>query len=70
MSLFQQHIERQHLLDSLAHRLSAKASILALHAWYQSSGGVLEPNLAAAAADAQAAATILAYGKEAKDGKA
>ena len=69
MSLFQSHIEQASKLDSLSHKLIATSSMLALHAWYQSEGGVLEPNLARAAQYAVDAAWIL-QGKEAKDGQA
>ena len=69
MSLFQSHIEQASKLDSLSGKLIATSSMLALHAWYQSEGGVLEPNLAKAAQYAVDAARIL-QGKEAKDGQA
>lgn len=69
MSLFQPHLERLAQLDSLSGKLIWTSSLLELHAWYQSKGGVLEPNLATAAAYARDAALIL-QGKEAKDGKA
>ena len=69
MSLFQSHLERESRLDSLSGKLVWTSSILELHAWYQSKGGVREPNLATAAAYARDAALIL-QGKEAKDGQA
>ena len=59
MSLFAAHDERQRKLDALAGDLLKLASLLGLHAWYQSRGGVEEPNLSAAATDAEAAARIL-----------
>lgn len=59
MNLFAAHDERQRKLDVLAADLLKVASLLGLHAWYQSEGGVDEPTLAAAAEDAEAAARIL-----------
>lgn len=59
MSLFAQHAERQNRLDALASDLLKVSSLLSLHAWYRSEGGVDEPTLAAASADAEAAARIL-----------
>lgn len=69
MSLFQVHMEQAARLDALSGKLISVSSMLALHAWYQSEGGVLEPNLSTAALYARDAALIL-QGKEAKDGKA
>lgn len=69
MNLFQSHLEREARLDSLVGKLVWTSSILELHAWYQSKGGVREPNLSTAAQYARDAALIL-QGKEAKDGQA
>lgn len=57
--LFTEVYAKQKPLDDLAERLLKTASLLGLHAWYQSRGGEAEPNLAAAAEAAEAAARIL-----------
>lgn len=57
--LFEAVEAKQKPLEELADRLMSMASLLGLHAWYQSRGGVDEPNLSAAAEDAEAAARIL-----------
>ena len=67
MSLFESYEAKVSRLESMAGSLLRMSSVLGLHAWYQSKGGVLQPTLAAAANDANDAALIL-LGKEAKDG--
>jgi hypothetical protein len=59
MSLFAAHEAREIKLEEMAEGLLHRASILNLHAWYRSEGGILEQNLAAASEDAEAAARIL-----------
>ena len=68
MSLFESYEAKVSRLESMAGSLLRMSSLLELHAWYQSEGGVLQPTLAAAANDANDAALIL-LGKEAKDGQ-
>jgi hypothetical protein len=57
--LFDRVYAKQEQLDELAERLLKMASLLGLHAWYQSRGGVTNINLATAADEAETAALIL-----------
>jgi hypothetical protein len=57
--LFHDVNTKQAQLDELAERLLKMASLLDLHAWYQSVGGNRNITLAAAAEEAETAARIL-----------